>query len=281
MTGIAPLPAVLTVGALTTLAFASSDPLVLGAVLAVSGALLAVSPGPRRLFAMIALTTGAMVALLNPFVGAQGDLILIDGPSWFLLDLQVTLEELLYGLAAGARLAAVTMLCGAFLGLVDRDRLAAGVSRFAPRSALTVALAARLLPALRRDATAIGEAARLRGMAVTGHDRAVLRSWAGLLEPLCAAGLERGLDHAEAMAARGYGSGPRTAMDERPLDRTEQALTLVGALLSTLAVWSIATGAARFTWYPTLGHTSATAVAVAAGTLVLGLAGAALARRGS
>ena len=119
--------------------------------------------GPAPLFATIAITTGLAVAILNPFVSTQGDLILIDGPTSVFLDLQVTLEELLYGLAAGARLAAVTLLTGAFLALVDRDRLAARAALVAPRSALTVALAARLLPALRRDASTLHEAARLRG----------------------------------------------------------------------------------------------------------------------
>jgi energy-coupling factor transporter transmembrane protein EcfT len=276
--GLAPLAIVLLGIGVATTAFAADDPVLIGACLVVSVLLLAVAPGPRRLVATIAITTGIMVALLNPFVSTQGDLILINGPSSLLIDLQVTLEELLYGLAAGARLAAVTMLVGAVLALVDRDRLAARAAMVAPRSALTVALAARLLPALGRDAATLHEAARLRGWHTAGARREALRTWGGLIEPLCAAALERGGDHAEAMAARGYGAGRTTALPERALTLGERVLAACGAVTIAIAVWTIAGGGA-FRWYPTLGQTSPGAVAAGALLVLLGVAAALLAVR--
>lgn len=268
---LAPLAILLTAAGVTTTAFAADDPYLIGACLLVASLLLWRSPGPRRLFAMVAITTGLAVALLNPLVSTQGDLILIDGPTSVFLDLQVTLEELLYGLAAGARLAAVTMVTGAFLALVDRDRLAARAALVAPRSALTVALAARLLPALRQDAVSLHEAARLRGWRTGGPRREALRTWGGLLEPMCSAALERGGDHAEAMAARGYGSGRVTALPERPLTPRERALAVLGAGALGVAAWALA-GAGDFRWYPTLGGTSVEALAAAGALTVLGLA---------
>jgi energy-coupling factor transporter transmembrane protein EcfT len=272
---LAPLSIGLVAVGVTTAAFAADDPFVIGACLLTAALLLARSPGPRRLFATIAITTGLAVAILNPFVSTQGDLILIDGPTSVFLDLQVTLEELLYGLAAGARLAAVTLLMGAFLALVDRDRLAARAALVAPRSALTVALAARLLPALRRDAVTLHEAARLRGWRTGAGRREALRTWGGLLEPMCAAALERGGEHAEAMAARGYGAGRATALPERGLTRREQALTVTGAGTVAVAVWTLL-GAGDFRWYPTLGSSSPAALLAAASLAVLGVAAALL-----
>ena len=276
--GIAPLAIGLVAIGVATTAFAADDPLLIGACLVVSILLLVIAPGPRRLFATIAITTGLAVALLNPLVSTQGDLILINGPTSTFLDLQVTLEELLYGLAAGARLAAVTMLVGAVLALVDRDRLAARAALVAPRSALTVALAARLLPSLSRDATTLHEAARLRGWRTGGARREALRTWGGLLEPMCAAALERGGDHAEAMAARGYGAGRTTALPERPLSRTEWLLTACGAGTIVVAIVTLA-GAGDFTWYPQLGGSSPGAVAAAAALTVLGAVATVLAAR--
>src|SRR6476660_1547096 len=49
-------------------AFAADDPFVIGACLVVACLLLLIAPGPRRLFATIAISTGVAVALLNPFV---------------------------------------------------------------------------------------------------------------------------------------------------------------------------------------------------------------------
>ena len=276
--GLAPLAIGLLAIGVTTTAFAADDPFLIGSCLLVSILLLVIAPGPRRLFATIAVTTGVAVALLNPFVSTQGDLILINGPTSLFIDLQVTLEELLYGVVAGARLAAVTMLLGAVLALIDRDRLAARAALVAPRSALTIALAARLLPALHRDTTTLHEAARLRGWRTGGARREALRTWGGLLEPMCSAALERGGDHAEAMAARGYGAGRTTALPERPLTRGERLLAACGAGTVVVAVVTLA-GAGGFTWYPTLGSSSPEAIAAAAALLVLGLAATVLAAR--
>ncbi len=275
---MAPLPCTLVMGGLVVVAFAASDPVVLTAVLAAALLLLWRTAGSRRLYLIIGLVTGAAVALVNPFVASQGDLILIDGPTTAVIDLQVTLEELLYGAAAGTRLAAVTLLTGAWLGLVDRDRLAARASRATPRSTLTVTLAARLLPALRRDATALVEATRLRGSRVTGARLQTARTWGALVEPLCAAALDRGAEHAEAMAARGYGPTRPTAWCERPLDRREWVAVGLGLVICAVAVWVLLGGAA-FGWYPTADMPSAAAVAAAA--LIVGLGSAAALTLGS
>ncbi len=68
------------------------------------------------------------------------------------------------GLGMGGAPVRRGVLIGAALAHFDADRLQAQVARIAPRSALTCALAARLVPTLERDARAISEQARLRGL---------------------------------------------------------------------------------------------------------------------
>src|SRR5438132_1584777 len=77
--------------------------------------------------------------------------------------------------------------------------------RASRRSALAVVLATRLVPTLERDARGLVEALRGRGIEVTG-----LRGRARLVSPLLAGSLERGLNVAEAMEARGFGRGGHT-----------------------------------------------------------------------
>ena len=168
-----------------------------------------------------------------------------------MIDLEVTVEEVLAGLAIGLRLFAVAVLVGAVLAHIDADRLQAQVARIAPRSALTCALAARLLPTLERDARAIAEAARLRGVVLAdgrwAAGRGARRRWRRLL----GSSLERGLDVAEAMTARGYGAGPRTRSPSavrprragRPGARRRPGGPCGGAL---------ALGLAPYSFYPTL-----------------------------
>jgi len=122
----------------------------------------------------------------------------------------------------------------------------------APRSALTVALAARLLPTLERDARAISETARLRGLDLRrGSWAARARRGAPLALPLLGRAGAR-LDVAEAMVARGYAAGPRTRAARTPLRRTEWGVLAVGCALVLAAVASIFTPVADYAYYPTM-----------------------------
>ena len=98
---------------------------------------------------------------------------------------------------------------------------------------LAIALATRLVPTLERDAAGLVEALRGRGVEVSG-----VRGRARLLSPLLAGSLERALNLAEAMEARGYGR-PGATRALRPswsvVDRT--ALIAAGGLVAIGVLW--------------------------------------------
>jgi energy-coupling factor transport system permease protein len=267
--------------AAVVIAFADDHPLVLAAAAAGALALLAAAPGrPGRLFVIGGLISGLSLALLNPFVAAEGDLILWRGPDVAVIDLEVTVEEIAAGLAIGLRLFAVAVLVGALLAHMDADRLQAQVARVAPRSALTCALAARLLPTLERDARALAETARLRGVDLaTGSWGGRARRAAPLALPLLGSSLERGLDVAEAMAARGYGAGPRTRLPEPAYGRAERIVLGLAAALAAAAVAALAAGAAPYSYYPRLDPALAPGALALAGALAAALGGAAIVLR--
>lgn len=283
MTGGRRAPGALVVlaAAAIAMAFGGDQPLVLAAVAAGALVLFLAAPGrPSRWFLVGGAISGLGVAILNPFVSAEGDLILWRGPDLPVIDLEVTLEEVAMGVAMGVRVFAVAVLIGAVLAHIDADRLQAQVARVAPRSALTVALAARLLPTLERDARAISETARLRGLDLRrGSWAARARRGAPLALPLLGSGLERGLDVAEAMVARGYAAGPRTRLPERRYDRTEWAVLAVGCALAVAAVASIVTPIADYAYYPTMDPVLAPGAVVIAASAAAALGGCALVLR--
>jgi energy-coupling factor transport system permease protein len=156
--------------------------------------------GRRRLYLVGAIGSGLAVVLLTPFVETIGSHPLWTGPTVPVLGtLDVTSEELRNGLFQGLRLTAVALAFATYALLLDHDRLVQGAG-FARRSVLAIALATRLVPTLERDAGGLVEALRGRGVEVTG-----VRGRARLLSPLLAGSLERALNLAEAMEARGYG----------------------------------------------------------------------------
>lgn len=251
----APLPIVLLTLVAGVLAFTTDQPLVLVALAAGAVVLLLAAPGhPGRLVLVGALISAVGVLVLTPLVSGQGDLVLFTIPVPPPLNGEITAEELGAGAAAAARVLATVALAAALFAWADPDRVLAGVGRVAPRSALVSALAARLVPTLRRDARAISETARLRGIVLTtGPRMARARRAAPLALPLVGSALERGLDVAEAMAARGYGEGRRTRLPERAMDRGERVTLAVAVVFAGLVAWGIATGAAGFSFFPVMG----------------------------
>lgn len=275
----APLPIVLLVIVSVVLAFTTDQPLVLLALAVGALVLLRAAPGsPGRFVVVAAIISAAGLVLLTPLMSGQGDLILFSIPVPPPLNGEITAEELVAGAAAAARVLATIALIAALFAWADPDRMLAGLSRVAPRSALVSALAARLVPTMRRDAQAISETARLRGVGLTTGSRLQrARAAAPLALPLVGSALERGLDAAEAMAARGYGEGRRTRLPERRRDAGERIVLGISLILAATVAWAIAAGITGFTFYPVLGPMVTWQSVVLAAVALAGLTGAALA----
>ncbi len=192
------------------------------------------APAPqRRFFILGALLSGLGVFLVSPLVATIGSHVLWSGPTVPVLGrLDVTREELQEALFQGLRLTAVALAFSAYALLLDHDRLVQSAS-FARRSVLAIALATRLVPTLERDAAGLVEALRGRGVEVTGvHGRA------RLLSPLLAGSLERALNLAEAMEARGYGL-PGATRSPKPSWGARERLALALGLAAVVvgALW--------------------------------------------
>jgi energy-coupling factor transport system permease protein len=187
--------------------------------------------GRRRLYLVGAIGSGLAVVLVTPFVEAIGSHPLWTGPTVPVLgQLDVTSEELRNGLFQGLRLTAVALAFAAYALLLDHDRLVQSAG-FARRSVLAIALATRLVPTLERDAAGLVEALRGRGVDVSG-----VRGRARLLSPLLAGSLERALNLAEAMEARGYGRPGATRALRPPWTAADRAALFAAAGLVAIGV---------------------------------------------
>ena len=175
------------------------------------------------------LTTGLTVFLLTPFVEVIGSHPIWTGPTIPVLGtLDVTTEELRNGLFQGLRLSAVGLAFAVYALLLDHDRLLAAAG-WARRSTLAVALATRLVPVLERDA---------RDLRLALRGRSVELGPVRQLSPLLAGSLERGLNLAEAMEARGYGRPGRTRAPGAPWrSRDWAALVAAVAIVVVGALW--------------------------------------------
>ena len=230
---MSPAPAAALLGALAAAALLADHAAPPAAIAVVLLVVCLRAPVRRRwVYLAGALLASGSVLVLSPFLQSAGSHVLWNGPIVPVLgSLDVTREELAMAAMQASRLAAVSLAFTAYALLLDHDRLVQAAG-FARRSTLVVALATRLLPTLERDAVGMLEALRGRGVAVSG-----VRGRATLVSPLLAGSLERGLNLAEAMEARGYGrpggtrlpKPRRTALDGAAL-AAAAVVVVVGAL---------------------------------------------------
>src|SRR5260370_8317391 len=98
------------------------------------------------------------------------------------------------------------------------DALPAALSR----SGAAIAASLHLMPSVSGSFGQVSEAQRLRGWRPRGP-----RSWAEVVVPVVLTSVEGSIQLAESMEARGFGSGPRTALKSSPLRKSDWFL--VGA----------------------------------------------------
>jgi energy-coupling factor transport system permease protein len=226
---VSPAPAAALLAALATAALLSTSLWSVGAICTLLLLVALRAPAQRRWPYLIGtLSTALLFVVLTPFVEVIGTHVLWSGPTIPVVGrLDVTTEELRNGLFQGLRLGAVGLAFAVYALLLDHDRLLAAAG-WARRSTVAVALATRLVPLLERDARDLRIALRGRGV-----ELGAVRQ----LSPLLAGSLERGLNLAEAMEARGYGRAGRTRAPRTPWTLVDRlglvvavAVVVVGAL---------------------------------------------------
>jgi energy-coupling factor transport system permease protein len=140
--------------------------------------------------------------------GARGETVVLTLPTltlpaWLggvVLGGPVTAEALAWGLTRGLAIWALMVIFGTFNALVDHHRLLRLTPRSLFHAGLAVTIAVAFVPALLRSIAEIGQAQRARGHRFGGP-----RSWPPLVSPLLAGSLEKSVQLAEALDARGYG----------------------------------------------------------------------------
>ena len=232
---------------LVSAALTFEHPVVLGALL-VAIALGAVFAGVGRSVARVlrfALPFALLIALINPFVVREGLTVIFrvgEVPPFGEID--ITLESVVYGAILGLRALVVVLAAALLTATVDPDEVLRLFRRISFRSALTAALAVRLVPVLQRDGRRLADARRLRaGDPPPRH--AVLRA-------VATGALDRAADVAATLEVRGYRSGIRAQSARAPWSRHDLAFAASAVALATLAVGAHVLSIAELTPYPEL-----------------------------
>jgi len=210
--------------------------------------------------ALLALPLAALLTVVNALVYSEGNTLLVRGGEFLGRRWDVTLEALAAGGLAGLRVASVLLAFGLLSAAVDPDALLRLFRRVSYRSALSAALAVRLVPVLARDAGRMGEAARCRAE----PPERLLVARAAL-----SGALERAVDVAAALEVRGYATASPPPRARRPWSRHDLAVAAAALAVAAGAVAARVAGVGGVEAYPTFELALGPAELVLAGGLVV------------
>jgi len=254
-----PGAAVAYLGALATIAFLYSSPIVLVAV-GVGAALAGTIAGARRAVRAalrMGLALAVLIVAVNALVVDRGETVLARLGEWPLLGrIDVAAEALAAGAVIGLRAAVAMVAFAVYSACVDPERVLRSLRPLAGRSALTATLISRLVPVAAADAARLRDAGRLRGPAAAPLGRPALA------RRLLAGSLDRAVDVAATLELRGYGLDaprPRARAAEDPCcaqcrdrSRFDRRFYAVATLVLVAAALGKLFGGDDFSAYPTV-----------------------------
>ena len=197
---------------------------------------------PLVVTAAVAAAIATVVSLLLSHTGAHP---LLEVPAGVpAVGGAITLEALVFGMVTGLGIAAALLAVAPLTLVADPYDLVDALPSFLARTGAAIGTALNLIPAMVRSAADIRDAQRLRGW----RPRRV-RDWPDVAVPVVLTAVESSITLAEAMEARGWGSGPRThylVARRSWFDLAVAATALVagGAFLALRASGAVAD------WYP-------------------------------
>ncbi|MDR1354750.1 MAG: energy-coupling factor transporter transmembrane protein EcfT [Propionibacteriaceae bacterium] len=201
--------------------------------------------GIRKMFPGV-LAMMVFAALFNPIFNHRGMTILCY---WY--DNPITLESILYGLAASLMIGAVLLWFVSYNQVMTSDKFLCVFGRMIPALSLTFSMVLRFLPRYFVQAKHIAAAQRGIGRDVfSGSWYARARHGSAVFSIMLTWALENAVDTSDSMLARGYGLPGRTAYTDFRFRQRDLAagVTLGGGLL--VVIVAIVAGVLRANYFP-------------------------------
>lgn len=190
-----------------------------------------------------------LIALINPAFSHNGVTILAYLPSGN----PITLESIVYGLAAAAMLAAVIMCFSCFNAVMTTDKFVYLFGRVIPAMSLVLSMTFRLVPRFKKRFRDVRDAQRCIGRDVAeGNIAERLKKAASIVSIMITWSLESSAQTADSMKSRGYGLSGRTAFSIYRLDGRDKC-ALIWLLLCGFYIgcgWAV--GGMEFHYYPAI-----------------------------
>ena len=200
-----------------------------------------------------------LAAIINPAFNHQGVTILRYLPSGNPL----TLESILYGLAAAAMLVSVLEWFTCYTAVMTSDKFVWLFGRIIPALSLVLSMALRFVPKFSEQMKTVREAQRCVGRdTANGTVIQRLRHGVTVFSILVTWALENAIETADSMRSRGYGLPGRSAFSIYRFDSRDRAALLWMLCCGGFIIAGWIAGGFAFNYYPMLSAAPVTPLTV-------------------
>jgi len=185
--------------------------------------------------------------------------------------IQVTQESILFATSMSLRLFLAIVAFSVLTFTVHPDDLLKILSRFGVKSMTVLSIATRMYPTIAADSGNIEDAMKARGVEFDkGNFIAKAKARAPVMMPLLLNSMDRSMEVAEAMEARGFGARRRTSYYDPVISRREKAIMYLAlaAVPFGLALFILGYGNANYLGGSTLTVSSTDVLVVAVEVLL-------------
>ena len=187
--------------------------------------------------------------LINPMFNHEGATILTYLPGGNPL----TLESIIYGMAAGLMLASVLCHFSCFNKVMTADKLVYLFGRISPALSLVLSMSLRMVPMLIKQTRQVSAAQQCIGKDTkTGSLISRIRNAVSILSGMITWSLENAVTTSDSMKSRGYGLKGRTAFSLFRFDKRDAAVLAVVLVLGVTLLYANVNGMMHWRCFPTM-----------------------------
>ncbi len=202
------------------------------------------------LFLRYAVPVLLLTAVINPAFNHRGTLVLF----YLFTGNPVTLESVLYGIAAALMLASVLLWFGCFSAVMTSDKVTYLFGRILPAMSLVLCMTLRFLPKYKAQLARIREAQTAMGRGgANGGLRQTCKSASECFSAMVTWALENAVITADSMKSRGYGLKGRTSFSVYTVTERDRSVLLWLAFCGVYLLSGALSGGLFWRYFPALG----------------------------
>lgn len=187
-----------------------------------------------------------LVAIINPLFNHEGMTIL-----WYLPnDNPVTLEAIIYGLAASVMMAASIIWFNCCNEVFTSDKIIYLFGRVIPAMSLLISMTLRFVPRFKNFLQSVIRTQK--AMRQPENVKEKLQQALSAFSATVSWAMEQSIISADSMKSRGYGIAGRTAYSIYRFEKRDGIITVILAILCLGALVPYFTGSMRWDYYPAL-----------------------------